>query len=465
MAVRLVSLRAVLAFAWMGSLGAAGGPPRPTLGGYLGQSMGTARWAVWGELLERNLLPASAGRPGGWATYRIRVEKAVLGTLGGTITVLHDPWAEGADRPVYAEVGDRGLWILWPGKDGPVISGNLERCLFNEVRGSNPRSVATRLGPIPVDEFLGAAARAAAPLQKGEFDLKAAPLAEALDALKARFDLRWVATEEVLRGAKPVTLAGLYTLEAALLQIDRESGLIVEQGEDGVVSFTASPSLGLRGAASESVAAALERVGGDGAVELVGFQHVGGAVMPPSPPTGAMTARVVAKNVSDKPIVVAERVADARDADALLDVSCEVRLEGSPAERGPLSVQANLAGQQVPFRFRRIAPGETAMLFDGGGIAVTSNVFGGGAPAASPREFGLREGPYRVALAFTLSESAALRAAIFKSRGEARASLEKRDPRRYADWDACLKGPVTTAPLSFTVKDMGTRVTGNPMAP
>lgn len=73
-----------------------------------------------------------------------------------------------------------------------------------------------------------------------EIDVKEASLADAMDLLKGKFGLRWVAKEEVLAGARPVTLQGPFTRDAALAEIARQAGVAIRTGEDGVASVTAA---------------------------------------------------------------------------------------------------------------------------------------------------------------------------------------------------------------------------------
>lgn len=83
--------------------------------------------------------------------------------------------------------------------------------------------------------------------------LRAAPLRDALDALKEKLGLRYVAPDDVLRSAKPVTLEGEFAREEALAEIARQAGVSVSTGADGVVAVAAGaddgfgpPAAGLR---------------------------------------------------------------------------------------------------------------------------------------------------------------------------------------------------------------------------
>lgn len=68
-------------------------------------------------------------------------------------------------------------------------------------------------------------------------DIKEATLREALSKLEEAFGLRYTALDGVLDGAKPVTLAGEFTREEALVQVARQAGVRAVIGEDGVASI------------------------------------------------------------------------------------------------------------------------------------------------------------------------------------------------------------------------------------
>lgn len=91
-------------------------------------------------------------------------------------------------------------------------------------------------GPIP-DRSIPGPEEGAVPA--AAFDLENVPLAAALDLLKAKYGVRWVAREEVLRAARPVTLKGSFTIPGALAEIARQAGVEIKTGGDGVASVAA----------------------------------------------------------------------------------------------------------------------------------------------------------------------------------------------------------------------------------
>lgn len=113
------------------------------------------------------------------------------------------------------------------------------------VRTVGPPGIAKSLPPqgsVRAVEILGEADAPPAAARRARLDLRAAPLGDALEALKAKLGLRYVAPDDVLKGAKPVTLEGELTLEEALAEIAKQAGVSITTGADGVAAVAAAPA-------------------------------------------------------------------------------------------------------------------------------------------------------------------------------------------------------------------------------
>lgn len=116
-----------------------------------------------------------------------------------------------------------------PGSFEDLREGMAVRVVYN---GSVRRNIPPQGTAIRIVIRWNQPAAAAGP--KAALDLSGAPLAGALEALEGKFGIEYLAKEEILAAAKPVTLEGEFTLEAAIEEIARQAGVSIRRGRDGV---------------------------------------------------------------------------------------------------------------------------------------------------------------------------------------------------------------------------------------